>query len=61
MAKLGAVIAVIDQELVQAFPTLALRVAWDELVSVLALGPAPRTRAARRCGHRWVALEPLLP
>jgi len=51
----------VAKQLVQAFPTLALRVAWDELVSVLALGPAPRTRAARRCGHRWVALEPLLP
>ncbi len=70
VAKLRAVVAVIDQELGQAPPTPALRAAWDELVSVLALGPAPQTRecpachrigmrAASRCGHCWVALEPV--
>ncbi|HTR51685.1 MAG TPA: hypothetical protein VMJ10_13310 [Kofleriaceae bacterium] len=72
VAKLRAVIAMIDQELVQAPPTPALRTAWDELVSVLALGPAPQTRecpachaigmrAASRCGHCWAALELLPP
>jgi len=72
VAKLRAVVAVIDHELVQAPPTPALRVAWDELVLVLALGPAPETRecpachgvgmrAASRCGQCWAALEPLPP
>jgi hypothetical protein len=72
VAKLRAIVAVIDQELVQAPPTPALRAAWDELISVLALGPAPQTRecpachgvgmrAASRCGHCWAALEPLPP
>jgi len=71
-AKLRAVVAVIDQELVQAPPTAALRAAWDELISVLALGPAPQTRecpvchgigmrAASRCGQCWSALELLPP
>lgn len=68
--KLRAFVAAIDQELLQAPPTPALRAAWDELVSVLALGPAPQTRecpachnvgmrAASRCGHCWAALETL--
>ena len=72
VAKLRAVIAVIDQELVQAPPTPALRAAWDELVSVLGLGSAPQTRecpvchgigmrAASRCGQCWAALELLSP
>jgi hypothetical protein len=72
VTKLRAVVAVIDQELVQVPPTPALRAAWDELVSVLALGPAPETRecpvchsigmrAASRCGYCWAALEPLRP
>jgi hypothetical protein len=72
VVKLRAAVAVIDQELVQAPPTPALRAAWDELVSVLALGPAPQTRecpachgigmrAATRCGHCWSRLEPLRP
>ena len=70
VAKLRAIVALIDQELVQAPPTPALRAAWDELTSVLALGPAPQTRvcpvcnsvgmrAASRCGHCWAALAPL--
>jgi hypothetical protein len=68
--KLRAIVAVIDQEIVQAPPTPALRAAWGELVEELALGPAPQTRecpachgigmrAASRCGHCWTALEPL--
>jgi len=72
VAKLRDVVAVIDQELVQAPPTPALRAAWDALVSVLALGPAPQTRecpachgigmrAASRCGRCWTPLEPLRP
>jgi hypothetical protein len=72
VGKLRAVVAVIDEELVQAAPTPALRAAWDELVLLLALGPAPQTRecpachgvglrAASRCSHCWAALEPLLP
>jgi len=70
VTKLRAIVAVIDQEIVQAPPTPALRAAWTELVEVLALGPAPQTRecpacrgigmrAASRCGHCWAALEPL--
>lgn len=70
VAKLRAVVATIDQELGQTPPPPALRAAWDELVSMLALGPAPQTRecptchsigmrAASRCGHCWAALERL--
>jgi len=69
-AKLRTIVATIDQELVQAPPTPALRAAWNELIAVLALGPAPQTRqcpacngigmrAASRCGHCWAALAPL--
>jgi hypothetical protein len=72
VAKLRTIVAQIDQALVQAPATPALRAAWDELTSVLALGPAPQTRecptcrgvgmrAASRCGHCWAALEPLPP
>lgn len=70
MAKLRAIIAAVEQEIVHAPPTPALRAAWTELVEVLALGPAPQTRecptchgvgmrAASRCGYCWAALEPL--
>ena len=71
VAKLRAIVAVIDQQLTQASP---VRAAWDELTTVLALGPAPQTRecptchsigmrAASRCGHCWTALAalPALP
>ena len=68
--KLRTIIAVIDQEIVQAPPTPALRAAWADLVDVLALGSAPPTRecpschgvgmrAASRCSFCWAALEPL--
>ena len=68
--KLRAIVAVIDQEIVQSPPTPALRAAWADLVGVLALGSAPPMRecptchgvgmlAASRCGHCWAALEPL--
>ncbi|HEY5938769.1 MAG TPA: hypothetical protein VIU61_29155 [Kofleriaceae bacterium] len=70
MARLRAIVAVIDQQIVDVPPTPALRAAWIELVGVLALGPAPQTRecpachgtgmrAASRCGHCWAALAPL--
>lgn len=70
VTQLRAIVAIIDQEIVQVSPTPALRAAWAELVEVLALGPAPQTRecpachgigmrAASRCGHCWAALEPL--
>lgn len=70
MEKLRAIVAAIEQEMVTAPPSSALRVAWDDLVSVLALGPAPQTRecpechgigmrAASRCGRCWAALPPL--
>ena len=70
LAKLRAIVASIEQELVRAPPTDSLRAAWAELVAALALGPAPQTRecpachgvgmrAASRCGHCWAALEPI--
>jgi len=70
VTKLRAIVAVIDEEIVQVPPTPALRAAWAELVEVLALGPAPQTRecpachgigmrAASRCGHCWAALAPV--
>lgn len=70
VTKLRTIVAVIEQEIVQAPPTAALRAAWTELVEALAFGPAPQTRecpachgigmrAASRCGHCWAALEPL--
>ena len=72
VSKLRAIVAVIDQEIVQAPPTPTLRAAWAELVDVLALGPSPQTRecpachaigmrAASRCGTCWAALPPLPP
>lgn len=71
-SKLRTIVHTIEQEIVQAPPTDALRAAWAELVEVLALGPAPQTRecptchgigmrAASRCGHCWAALERLPP
>jgi hypothetical protein len=70
VTKLRTVVTVIDQEMVQTPPTPALRAAWADLVKVLALGPAPQTRAcprcqgigmraATRCANCWGALEPL--
>ena len=70
VAKLRTIIHAIDQEIAQTPPTAALRASWDELVAVLAIGPAPETRecptchtigmrAASRCGNCWRSLEPL--
>ena len=69
VTELRAIVAVIDQEILQVPPTPALRVAWTKLVEVLALGPAPETRecptchgigmlGARRCSYCWTALAP---
>ena len=70
VTRLREIVAAIDQEIVQVPPTPALRAAWTELVEVLALGPAPKTRecpacktvgmrAASRCGHCWAPLAAL--
>lgn len=70
--KLREIVAAIDREIAQAPPTPTLQAAWDELVAVLSLGPAPQTRecptchgigmrAASRCGQCWTALAPLPP
>ena len=70
VARLRSIVAVIDKQIVEVPPTPALRAAWIELVSVLALGTAPQTRecpachgtgmrAASRCAHCWAALAPL--
>lgn len=71
MAKLREAVDVIGREVVKSPSSPAFDAAWTELVSVLALGPAPETRechvchgigmrAASRCGRCWAAL-PLLP
>ena len=70
VTQLRAVVAVIEEELVKTPPSPQLHAAWAELVGVLALGPAPRTREcpachsigmrdASRCGHCWIALAPV--
>ena len=46
VTKPRAIVAIIDQEIVQVPSTRALRAAWTELVEVLALGPDPQTRDA---------------
>jgi hypothetical protein len=69
VTKLRSIVATIDHEMAE-LPASPLRDALTELVTVLALGPAPETRvcpacncigmrAASRCGYCWVALEPL--
>ena len=68
--RLRTLVSAIEQEMVKVSSSLPLRVAWEDLVSVLALGPVPQTRecpdchgmgmrAASRCGHCWAALAPL--
>ena len=70
LTQLRALVAVVDQEMLEVTP--ALRTAWAALVRALDLGPAPQTRecpachgigmrAASRCGYCWAALEPLPP
>jgi hypothetical protein len=69
-SNLRVSVACVEQVLAQAPPEPALRAAWDALVKVLALGPAPETRecprchtvgmrGASRCGNCWTALGPL--
>jgi hypothetical protein len=69
-SNLRACVAGVDRALSQAPPGPALRTAWDDLVKMLALGPAPETRecpkchtvgmrTASRCGNCWTALGPL--
>ena len=70
VTKLRAIVAVLEQEIVQVSATPALKASWAELVEALALGPTPQTRecpachgtgfrAASRCGQCWAALAPL--
>jgi hypothetical protein len=69
-SNLRASVACVERALSQTSPGPALRAAWDDLVKVLALGPAPETREcprchvvgmrdASRCGNCWTALGPL--
>lgn len=70
VTKMRAIVATIEQQIVQVPPTPELQAAWKELVAVLALGSAPEMRecptchgsamrAASRCHHCWAALTPL--
>ena len=70
--RLRAIVAAMDRELLQTPPTPAVLTTWAELVTALALDPAPATRecpachgigmrAASRCGSCWAALAPLAP
>ena len=63
-------VSVIESELTSTAPGSALRVAWGQVVEILALGPAPELRecpscggsgmrTATRCMYCWSAL-PLL-
>ncbi|TMQ07898.1 MAG: hypothetical protein E6J90_42030 [Deltaproteobacteria bacterium] len=71
VVTLRALVATIDGQFATVPPPVALRAAWDEMVQVLALGPAPELRtcptcggigmrAATRCMRCWSSL-PLLP
>ena len=72
VADLRTLVAVIQREIASAAPGGELRVAWGQLVDILALGPAPELRdcptchnvgmrAASRCMYCWSALAPLPP
>jgi hypothetical protein len=69
VSKLRTIVESIDRDGPPATDA-ALRAAWNELVQVLALGPAPLTREcpschavgmrdASRCGQCWATLAPL--
>jgi hypothetical protein len=71
VATLRTLVSAIESEFASAAPAEALRVAWTQVVEILALGPPPELRAcptcgnsgmraATRCLHCWSAL-PLLP
>ena len=70
VAKLRVAVSTIEREIEASPQAPAFQAAWAELVSILALGPAPETRecpvchgigmrAASRCGQCWAALERL--
>ena len=70
VTKLRTIIDAINMEIAHVPPSPTLRVEWQHLVELLALGPEPQTRvcpncqgtgmrAASRCGHCWAALAPL--
>ena len=70
IATLRTLVAAIERELAGAAPTEPLRVAWTQMVEVLALGSAPELRecavcheigmrAASRCMRCWSSLPPL--
>ena len=72
LASLRSLVETIDRELVATPPSEAMRAAWAQMVSVLALGPAPELRecpncheigmrAASRCSRCWASLPPLPP
>ena len=69
-AAVRSLVAAVERELALLVAPEALRGRWDELVSVLALGPAPELRtcpkcnelgmrAATRCGRCWSPLTPV--
>jgi hypothetical protein len=71
VATLRGLVATIERALVSVAPGDELRVAWTQMVELLALGAAPEQRecpvchavgmrAATRCMHCWSSL-PLLP
>lgn len=70
IAHLRTLIATVDRELAAAPPSAELRTAWNQMLEILSLGPAPELRecpacgevgmrAAVRCSHCWGALKPL--
>ena len=72
LMHLRSLIAVVNREFEGTAPSPELRVAWDQMLAVLALGPAPELRecptcsevgmrAATRCSRCWSALAPLAP
>ena len=77
--RLRTIVAALDHAISRLPPagegqetSTEVRATWKELVTALALEPAPATRecpvcksigmrAASRCGKCWTALEPLAP
>jgi len=68
-AQLRTLLDTVQRELASITPSEALHAAWDDLVKVLALGPAPDLRAcptcnelgmrtATRCSRCWSSLTP---
>ena len=72
VATLRSLVATIEQQFAVVPPPEPLRVAWAELIDLLALGPPPELRtcptcgeigmrAATRCMRCWSSLAPLPP